>query len=712
MRLTSAFGTLTVFVFLSLEPGEAGTRALLVGVSDYDNSFGISDLRGPVNDVRLLDRALRMRGVDDITLLTEGAVAPTKSAITTALADLALRAKAGDLVYVHLSGHGTQQKDQNGEEPDGLDEVFMPADVERGEPGSGVLVNALTDDEIGQALDAIRATGADVWLVMDSCHSGTGLRAASPALRTRNAPPELFGVDLEATGPPDDLNIESREDDLPGRILAFYSARSNELAHEYEFSGAGGKDWYGLFSAALASRMISHSGMTYRQLFQAVLSDINDSPVPYQTPTWDGDFIDGYVLGNAETSGVRRFPVSYGVLQAGQVHGLPEGTFLKLFSSASALAEDALGYAQIERADLTKGVLRRVDAGCLPAAVQLCPASGNVPPDARFAQIEGRPMNRVVRFAPPVDLATGAVLPEDHPAFKALRGAVSRVSASGRARVEITGDDLGVETAFEDGVLWFGEPVIVGGSPAGAAWASGAHNLDALVERIGRARDLAAMLASLDDGSSPLNALPIEVQAMSARSGIGQLAGTNETIPPRAECERARMLAGGDDWKPHPAQADLKQCDRLRFEIKGKHREAYDVNRIHIDAQYCVHVEYQRLESSAAAIPLGRGMTICSDCPGGYSAGSERVFVVVSRSPENAEALNLEGSLETCRRGAATRGAADQRRTSDFLAGLASRPNTRGSMDDVSVSGIWAQSFGWIVLPREEAFRRAGRETN
>lgn len=711
MRFASALGRLTVFIVLGLEPAAAGTRALLVGVSDYDNSFGIADLQGPVNDVRLLESALRMRGVEDITILTEGAVVPVKSAITSALAGLAQRAQGGDLVYVHLSGHGTQQKDLNGEESDGLDEVFLPADAAAAEPGTGILGNGLTDDEIGAALDAIRRKGADVWLVMDSCHSGTGLRAASPALRTRKVPPEVFGIDIEATGPPDKAGIGYRGESLPGRILAFYSARSNELAHEHEFGGdAEEKDWYGLFSAALAARLISHEGLTYRQLYQAVLSDINDGPVPYQTPTWDGDFIDGYVLGNAGASGLRRFPVSYGVLQAGRVHGLPAGTLLRLFASASAPDEDALGYAQIEKADLTRSVLQMVDAACRPAAGQLCAASGQVPFEAKYARIEGRPVSRVVRFAPPADLATGTALPADHPAFEALRAAVSRVSAGGRVQVEIDAENFAVETAFADGTLWLGEPAMIGSAPAGAAWKLGSGGLDGLVERIGRARDLAAMLAALDDGSSPLNALPIEVRATSARSGVGQLAGLGEAIPPRAECERARMLSGGDKWEPHPAQAELKQCDRLRFEIKGKHREAYDVNRIHVDAQYCVHVEYQRLESAAAAIPLGRGMTICSDCPGGYSAGSERMFVVVSRSPEHAEALNLEGAIETCR-GGPTRGEDDQRRTSDFLASLASRPGTRGSMGDISVSGIWAQSFGWTVLPRAEAFKRAGRTT-
>ena len=44
---------------------------------------------------------------------------------------MAARATAGDPVYIHLSGHGTRQGDPEGDETDGLDEVFLPADTGR-----------------------------------------------------------------------------------------------------------------------------------------------------------------------------------------------------------------------------------------------------------------------------------------------------------------------------------------------------------------------------------------------------------------------------------------------------------------------------------------------------------------------------------------------------------------------------------------------------
>ena len=136
---------------------------LLIGVSDYDQAAGLDDLKGPAKDVRLLARLLSGRGLTDITMLADGvagAKRPTYAAIMAALAEQAEIAQSGDFVYIHLSGHGSRQADQNGEETDGLDEVFLPADVRRAEAGGNIIPNALVDDDIGAAVRAIRMRGA------------------------------------------------------------------------------------------------------------------------------------------------------------------------------------------------------------------------------------------------------------------------------------------------------------------------------------------------------------------------------------------------------------------------------------------------------------------------------------------------------------------------------------------------------------------------
>lgn len=254
-------------------PVAAETRALLVGVSAYDAAIGLASLRGPANDVRLFRDVLTARGVTDIRLLAdgvEGGGQPTRAAILAALADLAADSAAGDLVFITLSGHGTRQPDQNGDETDGLDEVFLPADTARAAPGSAAIPNAITDDELGQAVDAIRATGADVWFVMDSCHSGSGLRAADADVAARFVDPSVLGLRADATLASAVEPGAEAAPDLPGRLLAFYAARASEVAREVNLTPGAADDsgWYGLFSSRLAARMEQAGAQSYRQLFQ------------------------------------------------------------------------------------------------------------------------------------------------------------------------------------------------------------------------------------------------------------------------------------------------------------------------------------------------------------------------------------------------------------------------------------------------------------
>ncbi|MEL7205967.1 MAG: caspase family protein, partial [Pseudomonadota bacterium] len=198
---------------------QAETRALLIGVSDYDESIGLLDLKGPKNDVTLLAATLRGRGIDQIEILADGVDGgqrPTRTAILGAFADLAAKANDGDFVFIHLSGHGTRQADRSGDEADGLDEVFLPADTARAEPGTNQIPNAITDDEIGAALAAIRSKGADIWFVLDSCHSGSGTRAGSLNTATRFVDPSVLGVSADPVYLDEETVVEQTQDDLPG----------------------------------------------------------------------------------------------------------------------------------------------------------------------------------------------------------------------------------------------------------------------------------------------------------------------------------------------------------------------------------------------------------------------------------------------------------------------------------------------------------------
>jgi hypothetical protein len=92
---------------------------------------------------------------------------PTRQNIMQAFDRITQYSKAGDVVFIHYSGHGGRVRDTSGDEDDGYDETLIPLDFKK----SGQIV----DDEIYERL--VKKMPADVTVVclMDSCHSGTAL---------------------------------------------------------------------------------------------------------------------------------------------------------------------------------------------------------------------------------------------------------------------------------------------------------------------------------------------------------------------------------------------------------------------------------------------------------------------------------------------------------------------------------------------------------
>lgn len=143
-------------------------KALLVGINRYPDPN--DSLNGCLNDVRLMEETLRgeygFAGKEDVRLLTDSAA--TTGAILDGLAWLAAGARPGDSLLFHYSGHGSQVPDRSGDETsDGLDEILCPYDVDWERP--------LTDDDLAAACGGI-PRGALLTVVLDCCHSGTGLR--------------------------------------------------------------------------------------------------------------------------------------------------------------------------------------------------------------------------------------------------------------------------------------------------------------------------------------------------------------------------------------------------------------------------------------------------------------------------------------------------------------------------------------------------------
>jgi uncharacterized caspase-like protein len=101
----------------------------------------------------------------------------TRVAILSALYKLISETQAGDIVYVHFSGHGSQVLDPD--KPDGLDSTIVPADY-RVNQSSEQTSNEISGKTIGQILLKLQQKRpAQITLSFDCCHSGDISRGAA-----------------------------------------------------------------------------------------------------------------------------------------------------------------------------------------------------------------------------------------------------------------------------------------------------------------------------------------------------------------------------------------------------------------------------------------------------------------------------------------------------------------------------------------------------
>ena len=81
---------------------------------------------------------------------------PTKKNISAAIHWLVKDARSGDHLFLHYSGHGTQVKDEDGDEADGKDEALVPCDYQT----AGFIV----DDDLRRAR-SVGGRGSSAWRV-------------------------------------------------------------------------------------------------------------------------------------------------------------------------------------------------------------------------------------------------------------------------------------------------------------------------------------------------------------------------------------------------------------------------------------------------------------------------------------------------------------------------------------------------------------------
>lgn len=142
-------------------------RALLIGCN-YSAVSGVQ-LKGCINDiVNVRNMLVDAYGysVQNVTMLRDdtgvGSTMPTRANILAGLRSVVSQSVAGDEIWIHYSGHGTQVNDTSINPDEAQDEAIVPCDFQT----AGFIV----DDDL---FDIIKGSVATIIMAFDSCHSGT-----------------------------------------------------------------------------------------------------------------------------------------------------------------------------------------------------------------------------------------------------------------------------------------------------------------------------------------------------------------------------------------------------------------------------------------------------------------------------------------------------------------------------------------------------------
>lgn len=396
--------------------GQAQTErtnyALITAVTAYPNLRPEHALVGPNHDAVLVQEylignapvkfdAANVKVLADNLDIAGGS--PTHQNILGSIADITAKAKPGDFVYLHLSGHGSQQPAIDAStETDGMDEIFLPQDVKFWSGDSKLMPNALQDDEIGAALDGLRDKGANVWIVVDACHSGTATRAAdigNNVMVMRKVEPKDMGVpedvldkakaqqatrDLaaaESTAPAKPGFAISRgkktaQTEAPeapagkGKLIAFFAAQTVETTPEMPLPvGVEGATSYGLFTYMIFQEMAKNPTQSYRQLGQAILQQYAAGGLQRPTPLFEGE-LDAPVFGAEPGDRILQWPIAVtdgeATIPAGLLHRLSKGSKLAIVPTAAALNDAAIGYVEVKAAKNLSSLLTTVESGGKP----------------------------------------------------------------------------------------------------------------------------------------------------------------------------------------------------------------------------------------------------------------------------------------------------------------------------------------------------------
>jgi hypothetical protein len=485
---------------ISAAQAEIGRHAIVIAVSDYEilpakddpDASAPFDLEGPKHDALEMIRLAGDIGVPRRNLVvladsidrslfdarTMGL--PTRRRILRELDMLARRVKPTDQVLVYFSGHGSYQPDQatpeaGKDEADGVDEILLPIDIGDWDDDGGTVENAITDDEFGQRIEALRERGAYVWVIVDACHSGTALRGSAlpddDELEYRSVTPAALGIPADAlrrssqdeptvrgtaAGSAGSLVATENMIDGVGEVTAFYAATASEVAVGGRWKRPDGSltEPMGLLTFTIRQGLAAGRVGTYHDLALRVSAtfDIEGRRAP--VPAFEGS-MNRAIFGHEAVAPIR-WPIERRgkgwVVRAGLLDGLREAAILEITPAYSDSGE-AKAYVRVGEMQATSATLVPIDYNDLTASAMQ--NLSKYDPYVGTVVESGIPFTVTVARPPTVEGAS--------PSARKIQAAIDHLSAAVDEKLDLRVEWVPHDAAADlyliagDDRLWFGE---------------------------------------------------------------------------------------------------------------------------------------------------------------------------------------------------------------------------------------------------------------
>ncbi len=277
--------TITI-TFCKILAVRAEKYGLIIAVGNYPAAGGWQAISSK-NDIIHVNEALIAIGFlpKNISIIVDEQA--TRDGIVASIKALTDKLTQGDIIYIHFSGHGQQVLDDSGDEIDQLDEAIVPYDSPmKFKKGVYEGERLLRDDTIGELTNKIRTKcgiKGQLILVLDSCHSGTGVRGMGKARGTATimAPESFTQVNTAETS----MTIAKTKEKNLAPMACFYGASARELNYETMDNQARP---VGSLTYALTSVLANlKTESTFGEIFAKVKLKMKVL-APRQNPQWEG----------------------------------------------------------------------------------------------------------------------------------------------------------------------------------------------------------------------------------------------------------------------------------------------------------------------------------------------------------------------------------------------------------------------------------------